>query len=159
MHLKKIFTLTIYSGLTQNEEKRIYHVELIITSNKKSLCKQCLFLEGNLKSDSPFYLPLAWDQALHWAKKKNKTKKSAFWKKNQRGPDSVFFFIYVMCFVTPEQKFFHGQFCHLTLSSVFWNQGLNFAKFLSHPYFVHSVLRLQSRSCFTAILLPDSRLW
>ena len=35
-----------------------------------------------------------------------------------------------MCFVAPEQKLFCGNFCYLTLSSVCWNQGLNFAKFL-----------------------------
>ena len=29
---------------------RVDHVELTITSNKKSLCKQCLFLKSNLKS-------------------------------------------------------------------------------------------------------------
>ena len=28
---------------------RVNHVELTITSNKKSLCKQCLFLKSNLK--------------------------------------------------------------------------------------------------------------
>ena len=31
---------------------RVDHVELTITSNKKSLCKQCLFLKSNLKSVS-----------------------------------------------------------------------------------------------------------
>ena len=27
-----------------------------------------------------------------------------------------------MCFVAPEQKLFYGNFCYLTLSSVYWNK-------------------------------------
>ena len=44
-------------------------------------------------------------------------------------------------------------FCYLTLSSVYWNQGLHyFVKF-----FHALILFTKSRSCFTAnLLLPDS---
>ena len=56
-----------------------------------------------------------------------------------------------MCFVAPEQQLFCGNFCYLTLSSVCWNLGLNFAKFFTPWSCFHYVLWLHSRSCFTAI--------
>ena len=46
---------------------------------------------------------------------------------------------------------FAANFCYLTLSSVYWNQGLDFAKFFRLWSCFHYVLWLQSRSCFTAI--------
>ena len=46
-----------------------------------------------------------------------------------------------------------ANFCHLTLSSVYWNQGLNFAKFFTRLSCLQCVLWLQSRSCFTAIFV------
>ena len=59
-----------------------------------------------------------------------------------------------MCFVAPEQKgCFAANFCFLTLSSVCWNQGLNFAKFFTSWSCFHYVLWLQSRSCFAAIVV------
>ena len=57
-----------------------------------------------------------------------------------------------MCFVAHKQKLFYGQFL-LPLSSVYWNQGLNFAKFFTPWSCLHCVWWLQSRSCFTKIFV------
>ena len=46
---------------------------------------------------------------------------------------------------------FAANFCYLFLSSVCWNQWLNFAKFFTPWSCFQYVLWLQSRSCFTAI--------
>ena len=71
--------------------------------------------------------------------------------------------LFIMCFVTPEQKLFRGQLCYPTLSSVYWYQGLNFVNFFfSRPGFVYSVLWLQSRSClrqFFGFLTLSSVYW
>ena len=61
-----------------------------------------------------------------------------------------------MCFVAPEQKLFYGNFCFLTLSSMYWNQGLNFTKFFMPWSCLLCVFWLQSRSCFMDnFLFPD----
>ena len=44
---------------------------------------------------------------------------------------------------------FTANFCYPTLSSVYWNQGLNFTKFFTPWSCLPCVLSLQSRSCFT----------
>ena len=44
-------------------------------------------------------------------------------------------------------------FCFLTVSSIYWNQGLDFAKFFTPWSCLLCVLWLQSRSCFTAIFV------
>ena len=49
-----------------------------------------------------------------------------------------------------------ANFCCLTLSSVYQNQGLNFAKIFTPWYCLHCVLWLQGRSCFAPIWFPDS---
>ena len=47
-------------------------------------------------------------------------------------------------------------FCFLTVSSIYWNQGLDFAKFFTPWSCLLCVLWLQSRSCFTAIFVTLS---
>ena len=61
--------------------------------------------------------------------------------------------LFTICFVAPEEKLFYGNFCYLTLSSVYWKQGLNFTKCFTPWSFLHCVLWLQKRSCFTAIFV------
>ena len=58
--------------------------------------------------------------------------------------------VYTVFCVTPEHKLFCGNFCYLTLLSVCYNQGFNFAKIFTPWSCLRCVLWLQSKRCFAA---------
>ena len=66
---------------------------------------------------------------------------------------STGFVLYKCVLWLQSRSCFAANFCYLTLSSVYWNQGLDFAKFFTPWSCLHCVLWLQSRSCFTAIFV------
>ena len=56
----------------------------------------------------------------------------------------------LQCVLLLQSRCCFANFCFLTLSSVYPNQGLNLAKFFTPWCRLQCVLWLQSRSCFTA---------
>ena len=63
---------------------------------------------------------------------------------------STGFVLYKCVLWLQSRSCFASNFCYLTLSSMCWNQGLNFTKFFTPWSCFHYVLWLQSRSCFAA---------
>ena len=118
---------------------RVDHVELTITSNKKSLCKQCLFLKSNLKSLSRWLTLQRFLKCLlitlHLLLAPNKRQLSFFLYFSfphahisslgfHPAPVQLFYFTIVVILRLQSWSCLSATFCSLTLSSIIGTKGL-----------------------------------